>query len=597
MDTMENDVEIELPDGKEEISLGSGVIKGIIGSGGMARVYKIWNQKLEIYRAVKILKTIRNKSLQDRFETEVKITAKLHHPNIIEIHNVGEWQGMPFLEMEFIDGESIEEVIRKHGALPPVVCSSIAILMVRGIEYAHEQKIMLYGKTYNGVIHRDLKPANIMLTKGGNIKIMDFGIARPTETSLHTLEHNNLVGTAQYLSPEQIDGMPVDSRTDIYALGANLYEMMTGLKTFPQETMTDLMRKKLSGTYRKFDELGMNIPKSLAAITRKCLNTKKTERYESAKELLTALGESHRILTGKTPEEVLTEWLNNPTGFSKEDRVSKKKAPTVLIILGIAAGAIVLGAIPFFRIEKGGNNISVPQLNESQIVKHEAQNVERLKPPVNDLGELKKGTNISNVKVEPAATVAIPREVKLITEEKVRGKPKAAVKEKEIISIDNLTQGKAAFNVNSYGMAISYLEKVPKNDDRFNEALIMLVDSYTEIGNLQNAHTLIQNNPMEDAMFTFVQGKLLLKEEKYSVAIELFQEAITIRSGLKSPIEVRKEALYYTAVAYKKILINNPSSDNKEICKKSWTIVKNLYQNTPNNKRYELAVLELENLD
>jgi serine/threonine protein kinase len=585
---MGNEGEIELPDGKEEIPLGSGVIKGIIGSGGMEKVYKIWNQKLEIYRAVKILKSISKKALQDRFETEVKITAKLHHPNIIEIHNVGEWQGMPFLEMEFIDGESIEEIIGKHGALPPAVCSSIAILITRGIEYAHSQQIMLYGKVYNGVIHRDLKPANIMLTKNGNIKIMDFGIARPTETSLHTLEHNNLVGTAQYLAPEQIDGLPVDSRTDIYALGANLYEMITGQKTFPQETMTDLMRKKLTGSYRKFDELGMNIPKSLAVITRKCLNTKKAERYESAKELLAALGKSHKALTGKSPEEVLRAWIENPDGISKEAVKTKKSNKGVFIISGFAVLTIL--CVFAVMMNKRGDNNTASQ--ETAPIKKEDTNEEYHKLPGNDLGELKQDTNISKEKEE---IVEKPVERKPIKAETVRATPKTG--EKETKNIDNFTEGKAAYNKNNYAIAISYLEKVQQNDKRFTEVEIMLIDAYSETDNLKNAQTIIRNNPIDDAEFNFVQGKVLLKTGNYRDAVEMFQEAISSKSVLRNPEEIRKDALYYTAVAYKQVLVNNPSNDNKEICKKSWAVVKNLYQNNPNDKRYEKAVLELENLD
>ena len=125
----------------------------------------------------------------------------------------------------------------------------------------------------------------------------------------------------------------------------------------------------------------------------------------------------------------------------------------------------------------------------------------------------------------------------------------------------------------------------------------MLVDAYSETGNLQNAQTIIRNNPIDDAEFNFVQGKVLLKTGNYRDAVEMFQEAISSKSVLRNPEEIRKDALYYTAVAYKQVLVNNPSNDNKEICKKSWAVVKNLYQNNPNDKRYEKAVLELENLD
>ncbi|HEX7509984.1 MAG TPA: serine/threonine-protein kinase, partial [Chitinivibrionales bacterium] len=226
-----------LPSGNEPLVLGSGTIVGLLGTGGMARVYKIWNEKLEVFRAVKILIPTQQGDLRNRFETEAKITAKLHHPNIVEIYNVGDWQNLPYLEMELIDGKSLEAIIHATGKLPPQVCSAISIFVIRALAYAHGQEFLIYGKTYQGIIHRDLKPANIMISSQGALKLMDFGIARPTEASLHTVE-GNIVGTMQYLSPEQLDGIDVDHRADLYAFGAILYEMLTGTKTFPQETIT-----------------------------------------------------------------------------------------------------------------------------------------------------------------------------------------------------------------------------------------------------------------------------------------------------------------------------------------------------------------------
>ncbi|MGA2507183.1 MAG: serine/threonine-protein kinase, partial [Chitinispirillaceae bacterium] len=289
-----------LPSGKEPIPLGSGIIVGLLGTGGMARVYKIWNEKLEVPRAVKILIPTQQKDLKNRFETEVKITAKLHHPNIVEIYSVGEWNGLPFLEMELIEGDSIETIIARYGKLPFSVCCAIAIFVARALVYAHGQEFLLYGKNYHGVIHRDLKPANVMISKNGEVKLMDFGIARPTEASLHTVE-GNIVGTMQYLSPEQIDGIAIDGRTDVYSFGAILYEMLTGTKTFPQETITNLMKKKIVNEYRKFSEFDFPISPALAKITQKCLQSSKETRFSSASELLKELEATHPTLTDDDP--------------------------------------------------------------------------------------------------------------------------------------------------------------------------------------------------------------------------------------------------------------------------------------------------------
>ena len=299
-----------LPSGMESIIIGSGKLCGLLGYGGMSKVYKIWNEKLEIFRAVKILLPGQNPDLRDRFETEAKISAKLHHPNIIEIYNVGEWKGHPYLEMEYIDGEPLDSLIMRNGRFPDVICCSIALSIARALSYAHASELLLYGKEYHGIIHRDLKPANIMISKSGNVKLMDFGIARPAQTSLHTIE-GNLVGTLQYLSPEQMDGMNIDSRTDIYSFGTILYEMLTGTKTFPQDSITELMKKKVVNDYRKLTDFGYKITPDLAKITQKCLHLNKNERFESAEILLDRLEEVHKKLSANSSVKVIKLYFSH----------------------------------------------------------------------------------------------------------------------------------------------------------------------------------------------------------------------------------------------------------------------------------------------
>jgi anti-anti-sigma factor len=306
-----------LPSGTEPIPLGSGTIVTLLDSGGMASIYKIWNEKLEVFRAVKILIPNPKNDQRNRFETEAKITAKLHHNNIVEIYNVGDWGGLPYLEMELIDGQSLEAIIRKNTKLPPTVCSAISIFSIRALAYAHEQKFLIYGKTYKGVIHRDLKPANIMISSAGELKLMDFGIARPTETSFHTVGINstdtNILGTMQYISPEQMDGVDLDNRSDIYSFGAVLYEMLTGTKTFPQENLVELMKQKVLNEYRKFEDFDFAIPPELAKISQKCLQLAKEDRFDNATILLKELEAIHQTLTEESPEQVLKSFITDPS--------------------------------------------------------------------------------------------------------------------------------------------------------------------------------------------------------------------------------------------------------------------------------------------
>lgn len=299
------------PDAQNGETLGSGQIVGFLGEGGMACVYKIWNESLEMFRSVKVLLPSGKQEVSDRFLTEARITAKLNHPNIVSVFEFGKWKGYSFIEMEFIDGQSLDKILMTKGAFPPFAAAAIGILITRALSYAHMQDFTLYGKPYKGVIHRDLKPANIMLENSGRLKLMDFGIARPISTGLHTMD-GNIVGTLPYLSPEQLNHENVDQRTDIYAVGAILYELLSGVKAFPDERLTELVNKKESGTYIKFGELSVSVPPKLAEIADTCLKVDQNERYPDADTLADVFKIAYDQCTSERPETALKNFLEHP---------------------------------------------------------------------------------------------------------------------------------------------------------------------------------------------------------------------------------------------------------------------------------------------
>ncbi|MFP4418729.1 MAG: CHASE2 domain-containing serine/threonine-protein kinase, partial [Chitinispirillaceae bacterium] len=180
-------------------NLAGGRIIKLLGGGGMADVYLVWNARMDVYRAIKVIKPGQSSQLLERFETEIRIFANLNHPNIVQCYNAGEWFGLPYLEMEFIPGAAMDQVLGKCRCLSPEQTLSIGILVCRALHYAHQRTVSVYGQTYKGVIHRDLKPANIMLSRSGAIKLTDFGIARPQAVSLHTMDSGKVVGTLPYL--------------------------------------------------------------------------------------------------------------------------------------------------------------------------------------------------------------------------------------------------------------------------------------------------------------------------------------------------------------------------------------------------------------
>jgi serine/threonine-protein kinase len=315
---------VSLPDGKKPIKLGSGVISSLISAGGMAIVYEIWNPELEVKRAVKLLKPDHTLESEDRFRTEMKITAKLHHPNIVEIYTVGTWNDLPYIEMELIDGVTLEKLIDESGGLPPEVCTSIGIMVGRALNYAHNQLYILYGKRFQGVIHRDLKPGNIMVAKDGVAKLMDFGIAKPLTASIHTLD-GTVMGTMQYLAPEQLDLKEVDVRADLYSLGTVLYETLTGSRAFPEEKLGKLVTDKLNNNYVPITNVSAKIPSALSSLVQHCIRYDKEKRVQNSLDFLRTICRIHKTLTLKAPEQVLEQFLENRGKEKRVLRFHKKR--------------------------------------------------------------------------------------------------------------------------------------------------------------------------------------------------------------------------------------------------------------------------------
>ena len=335
---------VMLPDGTKPVRLGSGTVTSLLSVGGMAVIYRIWNPELEVSRAVKLLHPDHTKESEDRFHTEMKITAKLHHPNIVEIYAVGKWNDLPYIEMECIEGLTLEEMVGSHGSLPLEVCTSLGIMVGRALNHAHHQSYMIYGKKYEGIIHRDLKPANVMVTNAGVVKLMDFGIAKPTSAGLHTMD-GMVVGTLQYLAPEQLDGKETDIRADIYSFGTLLYEMLTGNRVFPESNIAKLVPAKLSNRFTPLEDFKLKIPRRLTNLTHRCLRHEKEKRIQTMLELLRELGRIHKKLTNRSPEQVMARFMKERkkgTDDKKTVASVRRRHPIVPALLWVFTSAALL---------------------------------------------------------------------------------------------------------------------------------------------------------------------------------------------------------------------------------------------------------------
>jgi serine/threonine-protein kinase len=261
-------------------------IKKVLGIGGMGVVYRAHDRELDEPVAIKTLKPDAVQSdgtSLERFKQEIRLARRITHRNVVRTHDLGEVNGMYYITMEFVEGTSLKDLIKKRGYLPAGVALTVGKQLCRALEVAHEE----------GVIHRDIKPQNMVVDPAGFLKVMDFGIARLAEAKQQEAKGLTAagvaIGTPEYMSPEQLMGEELDARADLYSAGAVLYECVTGQSVFTAPTVTALMVKHLEEEPRDPREIVPEIPPALASIILKALAKQREDRWQTAVEMHEAL--------------------------------------------------------------------------------------------------------------------------------------------------------------------------------------------------------------------------------------------------------------------------------------------------------------------
>jgi serine/threonine-protein kinase len=303
----------------------------MIGTGGMADVYIAQDQRLSREVAIKILRSdlAKDPAFVSRFRKEAKAAAGLNHPAIVAVYDSGE-EPAPYIVMELVSGHTLRELIHQGERLPLNRALEITEGILAGLEYSHERHI----------IHRDIKPANVMITESGDVKVMDFGIARAMDDLGATLTSTwNVIGTAQYLSPEQAVGEPADYRSDIYSTGCLLFELLTGEPPFTGETPVSIAYQHASSTAPLVRTLKADLPEGIETVLAVALSKKPEDRYQSAQAMLDDIA---KVRAG----EVVT------TKVATEPFMTRRRA----IIFGGSFFAAIAIAIGGLLMSGGGAN-------------------------------------------------------------------------------------------------------------------------------------------------------------------------------------------------------------------------------------------------
>jgi serine/threonine protein kinase len=292
--------------------LGPYEILAWLGKGGMGEVYKVQDSRLDRIDALKILpaEVASNPERLKRFVREAKAASALNHPNIATIYEIGEAEGFHYIAMEFVEGHTLADQLRSR-RLEMAEILDIGIQVAEALETASKK----------GIIHRDIKPANIMLTSEGRVKVLDFGLAKITKlqgqavNTITQTESGAIMGTLQYMSPEQMLGQEIDHRTDIFSLGVVLFEMTTGRRPFPASDTTQLIATILTQQPKRPSELNPSIPAALENVILKALEKKPEQRYSSAHELrveLERLRLPSPVMADLSPSRLLRHYFLTP---------------------------------------------------------------------------------------------------------------------------------------------------------------------------------------------------------------------------------------------------------------------------------------------
>lgn len=333
-----------------------------IGQGGMAVIYVAEDMRTGEDVAIKVLRSqyAGDAEFVRRFEREAYAMLRVQHPNIVQVYDVGHQDGVHYIVMEFVKGQTLKEYIQNQGALSVEEATRICLALCAALQTAHD----------NGVIHRDVKPHNVLISENGDVKMTDFGIAKVEGASTTTLSGENVLGSVHYIAPEQAQGQPTDEKTDIYSLGISMYEMLTGQLPFQGDTTVNIALQHVQERMPSPCEVDASIPYSLGACVRKACAKDPAQRYQTPRDMANDL-----VLTYTEPDGHFADLSEDREqtavipAVREERRTAKNKSPkrNIMKIFLPTLGAVLILVTLFFIVNAvinnaGGELVAVPSV-------------------------------------------------------------------------------------------------------------------------------------------------------------------------------------------------------------------------------------------
>jgi predicted Ser/Thr protein kinase len=334
-----------------ELIAGRYELEELVGSGGMSSVYRAHDRLLERRVALKILheQFTRDDDYVERFRREARAVAQLTHPNIVTVIDRGEQDGRQFIVFEYVDGMNLKELVAQEGRLSPHEAIELGLQVARGLAFAHEQ----------GLVHRDVKPQNVLLDSDGRAKVTDFGIAHAVDVDGMTIT-GTIMGTSNYIAPEQARGQPVDEQTDIYSLGCVLYELLAGEVPFDGDSFVAIAMRHVNDPVPSVREVRPDVPARLDWAIQRAMAKDHDDRFDSMTDFAAELEASYAELDGAEGATMVVPRTAPPRRRRQGPRRRRRLGVWPAVLAGVVLAAIAGGVIGALTLGGGGGGSSNP---------------------------------------------------------------------------------------------------------------------------------------------------------------------------------------------------------------------------------------------